>query len=72
MDSMLITVLPDGTLKIETDKISQANHASAEAFLRDANKMMGGEVTRKRKGGVMGMVAQNIGLQDRFKTVQGQ
>ena len=54
MDGMLITVLPDGTLKIETDKISAANHASAEAFLRDANSMMGGEVTKKRKGGLLG------------------
>jgi hypothetical protein len=69
MDGMLITVLPDGTLKIETDKISSANHASAEAFLRDANNMMGGTVTRKRKGGLVGAVAQNIGMANQYKTV---
>lgn len=69
MDAMLITVLPDGTLKIETDKISQANHASAEAFLRDANTMMGGLVNRKRKGGMVGAIAQNIGMSNQYKTV---
>jgi hypothetical protein len=72
MDSMLITVLPDGTLKIESDRISDTNHMSAEAFLRDANKLMGGEVTRRRKGGMVGAVAQNIGLANRYKTVMGQ
>lgn len=48
-DIMNIEVLADGALKITTDKVSAANHMNAEAFLRDASKMMGGIVDRIRK-----------------------
>ena len=51
MDTMKITVLPDGSLKVETDKVSAANHMSAEGFLREAGKLMGGKQERKRKIG---------------------
>jgi hypothetical protein len=50
-DSMKITVLEDGTIKTETDKISAANHQSAEAFLSDVTKLSGGEMERQRKAG---------------------
>ncbi len=53
MDTLNITVLPDGTLKIETDRVSAANHMTAEAFLRDAQKLMGGKQERVRKGGLV-------------------
>jgi hypothetical protein len=49
MDELRIEILPDGTIKVETDEVSQANHASAEAFLRLINQMCGGEQSRKRK-----------------------
>ena len=51
MDTMNITVLEDGTLKIETDKVSGPNHIGAEQFLRDVAKLAGGEITRKNKRG---------------------
>lgn len=48
-DSMTIEILPDGTLKITTDKISAPNHANAEQFLRDTAKLMGGPVTQRKR-----------------------
>ena len=33
-DTLKITILADGTIRTETDQISQANHESAEEFLR--------------------------------------
>lgn len=48
-DEMIITVLPDGSLKIETGKVSAANHMSAEGFIREASRLMGGKVERKSK-----------------------
>ena len=35
MDTMKITILDDGTVKVETNTISQANHMTAEAFMRE-------------------------------------
>ena len=32
-DELSIEILPDGTIKIETDKISGPNHVNAERFL---------------------------------------
>lgn len=54
MDQMQITVLQDGSLKIETDRISQANHMTAEAFLRNVAMVCGGKQERKHKQGVLG------------------
>lgn len=50
-DTMKITILDDGTIKTETDKISAANHQSAEAFLKDVTVLAGGPVERQRKAG---------------------
>jgi hypothetical protein len=49
-DDILITVLDDGSVKIETPKVSSANHTSAEAFLRELERMLGGQSVRVRKG----------------------
>lgn len=54
MDSMNITILDDGSIKVETDKISQANHMTAEAFMRHIATACGGEQTRRHKHGVIG------------------
>lgn len=54
MDKMKITILDDGTLKIETDQISPANHMTAEALLRNTAMACGGEQTRVHKHGVVG------------------
>jgi hypothetical protein len=60
MDSMNITILDDGTIKVETDKISQANHMTAEAFLRNMSNACGGKQERKHKHGVIGAAAHAV------------
>lgn len=50
-DKLLITVLDDGSLKIETDKVSMANHTNAEGLIREMVKAMGGNSERKAKHG---------------------
>jgi hypothetical protein len=50
-DNIIITVLEDGTIKSETDRVSQPNHMSAEAFLRDVGRLAGGTVEKKHKHG---------------------
>ncbi len=42
-DEIEITVLEDGTIKVITPKISAANHASADGFMKALARMMGGE-----------------------------
>ena len=51
MDTMTITILDDGTIRTETDPVSQANHSNAEAFLRLVSELGGGKTERKRKHG---------------------
>lgn len=48
-DKIQIQVLADGTVKVSTDKISLANHLSAEKFLAQTFSLLGGEVKRKAK-----------------------
>lgn len=48
-DVILITILEDGTIKTETDRITGPNHLSAEAFLRESAKLAGGKVEVRRK-----------------------
>jgi len=50
-DEMRITVLEDGSLKIEVDRISAPNHLSAESFLHDTIKLCGGPHKQTRKQG---------------------
>jgi hypothetical protein len=50
-DTMRIEILADGTIKTTTDPISAPNHASAEAFLRDVQKLTGGATSRKARHG---------------------
>lgn len=50
-DEIQIEILEDGTIKSTTDKVSGANHANAEQFLRYVGQLAGGETTtRNRKG----------------------
>lgn len=60
MDSMNITILEDGTIKVETDKISQANHMTAEAFLRNMALACGGKQERKHRQGVIGAACHAV------------
>lgn len=49
-DNMKISILPDGTIKTETDPISGPNHQNAEGFLSTMAKLAGGDVKRDPKG----------------------
>jgi hypothetical protein len=48
-DRMNIRILEDGTLVIETDKISGPNHINAEKALDFLSKEMGGKTVRERR-----------------------
>ena len=50
-DRMDISILEDGTIRIETDKVSGANHANAEQFFKLLAQNAGGESSRARKAG---------------------
>ena len=53
MDAIKITILEDGTIKTETDKVSAANHGNAEGFLREMFKLAGGNSEMRFKRGTM-------------------
>jgi hypothetical protein len=48
-DTLKITILEDGTIKTETDKVSMPNHASAEMFIRECARLAGGTTEVKNK-----------------------
>lgn len=50
MDELKIEILADGTIKVESDKVSAANHVTAEGFLKHLAELAGGPTTRTRKG----------------------
>lgn len=50
-DNIIITILEDGTIRTETDRVSLANHQSAENFINEMERMAGGKRTVKSKGG---------------------
>ena len=58
MDALKITILPDGTIKMETGRVSAANHASAEAFEREVARLCGGGMTDEPKP-VVGTLAHD-------------
>ena len=51
-DKITFEVLKDGTVKIDTDGISPANHKSADDLIAFLNGLLGGEstTTKKRMG----------------------
>lgn len=48
-DVIKIEILDDGTIKMETDKVSMPNHAGAEALVREVIKGAGGAMEKTRK-----------------------
>ena len=50
-DKIKITILEDGTIKLDTDQISGPQHMNAEAFLREITRLAGGKATRTLKAG---------------------
>jgi hypothetical protein len=49
-DTIEILILEDGTIRMTSSKISGANHGSADAFVRNVEKLAGGstEVHRRK------------------------
>lgn len=50
-DRLLVSILPDGTIRTETGAIGTVNHSSADSFLRDVSILTGGPVTRTARTG---------------------
>jgi hypothetical protein len=50
MDEIKIEILEDGTIRVETDAVSPANHVNAEAFVKFLADLAGGKSTRTRRG----------------------
>lgn len=48
-DKLTVTILPDGSIRVETDAISEGNHMSAEEFLRSVSSLMGGSEKVEQK-----------------------
>lgn len=48
-DEIKITILDDGTIRMETDTVSTPNHLSAEQFLAQVGRLAGGDTTTTRK-----------------------
>lgn len=48
-DRMTLTVLDDGTARVEVDGISGANHVKAEALVGEFARLLGGAVTRAKR-----------------------
>lgn len=48
---MIIRVMPDGSIKIETDKVTPAAHVRAERFIAEVIDKLGGKVERKSRHG---------------------
>lgn len=54
-DLIQVEILEDGTIKTETDSVSEANHSNAEDFLKEMFRLAGGasDLEFKRPIGVM-------------------
>jgi len=48
-DKIEIEVMPDGLIKVTTEKVSAANHMGAEKMLDFLARLMGGETTITRR-----------------------
>jgi len=60
-DKLTVDILSDGTVKVTTDPVSPANHANAEALLRDIARGCGGETSRTRRPNAIGHVHSHEG-----------
>jgi hypothetical protein len=48
-DTMKITVLADGMIKVETSSITTGNHVNADAFVRLISHLAGGDTEIEQK-----------------------
>ena len=51
-DIIEVEILPDGTFKVTTDKVSQPNHLAADSLLKFMAELAGGKVTRTKRNSV--------------------
>lgn len=51
-DQIQVTILEDGTIKVETGKVSGQNHMNAESFLREMSKLAGGPISVRKTHGL--------------------
>jgi len=51
MDKLNVTILDDGSVKVETDAVSAANHRNAEQFLLELARACGGKTERRQRQG---------------------
>jgi hypothetical protein len=49
-NEMTVTILDDGRVKVETSQFVGAVHTTAEKFLVELQKQLGGEATRTKVG----------------------
>lgn len=50
-DKFTLEILPDGSFKVTTDKVSDANHINAENFIKEMFRHAGGEVEIRHRHG---------------------
>jgi len=48
-DTLEIEILPDGTIKTTTSKVSAANHKAADEFMAMIAKLTGGKTTKQKR-----------------------
>ena len=48
-DRIKVSILKDGTIRVETDPISAPNHVNATALLKQIATLAGGEVTIEKR-----------------------
>ena len=51
-DKITLTILDDGTAKMEVDGISGANHAQAERMVKEMSNLLGGPLQIKKQKGM--------------------
>lgn len=49
MDKMKISILDDGTIKMDTDRVSMPNHSNAEGFVAAIRRLAGGKFFSRLK-----------------------
>jgi len=59
-DTITVEILPDGTIKTETDKVSATNHSTADNFLKEMFRLAGGKSTVKFKRPVALVEGANV------------
>ena len=59
-DKLDVTVLEDGTIKVDSGPVSQQNHMNAEAFMRNIAQAAGGKQERKHKQGFAGAMLHRL------------